>query len=171
MPSRLPNDFSVRIISSLSDYQATIASGYDFKNYPAHEDIQAALKAGACLICVFKGLSLAHTTWIAFGHQQAIYDSLFNSGVVGKSTDSFIGPCNTYEPFRGLGLYPVALSIACNQLRGKGMRRALINTKQSNRASIRGIEKANFKMIMRARVLSLLGRKSTRLQCIASGEC
>jgi hypothetical protein len=155
----LPEGFSASVVPAIKDYQELIAAGYDFSNYPKGENIELALISGACLICVFKDKMLAHSTWIAFDHSQAIYDSIFLTGRVGHSGDAFIGPCNTYVPFLGQGLYPAALAIACNRIRMQGMFRALINTKEANQSSMRGIVKSGFEIFGKVRIIYLLGCK------------
>ena len=156
---RLPNGFATSVLSTINDYQELIATGYDFSSYPKHENIEVALNGGACLICIFKEKILAHSTWIAFDRSQANYDSLFLPGRVGQPSDAFMGPCNTYIPFRGLGLYPAALIIACNYIKKKGMSRALINTKVNNQKSVKGIKKAGFEILEKVHILHIFGQE------------
>jgi hypothetical protein len=168
---RLPDDFSISIITTQEEYLALIQSGFDFSGYPKNEDIDFALGKGAYLICVFKEKTLAHTTWLAFNGKQSVYDSLFYANRIGRHDDAFIGPCNTYTPFRGLGLYPAVLTVACDYLKKKNMRSALINTKKSNYPSMRGIEKAGFGMVKVAHVIYIFGQKMIFFRCLNRGEC
>ena len=155
----LPEGFNFFVISTVEDYRDVIHSGYDFTGYPSDEDIEAALRTGACLISIFKEKQLAHTTWLAFDRGQAVYDSIFSASSIWCAGDAFVGPCNTYEPFRGLGLYPSALIFSCDYLSHKGARRCFINTKKTNLASIRGIRKAGFHFKKTVRVARIIGRK------------
>ena len=162
----LPGEFSLLVISTIAEYHFAIESGYDFSSYPKNENIEFALRKGAWLLCLFQERSLAHTTWLAHDHSQAVYDSLFFAGRIGVSRDAYIGPCNTYSPFRGRGLYPIALKLACQNLKRRGAGRAFINTKQTNIASIRGIRKAYFSKCGKAFVISLLGRRFTHFEAL-----
>jgi hypothetical protein len=154
---RLHADFDITIISNFREYCQVIQLGLDFSPYPKHEDIESALNSGSILIGVFKGHSLVHTTWIATDSSSALYDSIFLLGKVGNALDSFIGPCNTYNPYRGRGIYPEVLISACHYLQMRGFKRVFINTKASNIASIRGIKKAHFERVGSAWKLWLFG--------------
>lgn len=165
----LPDGFTVFVASTIKEYQELIEAGYDFSINPKHENIELSLNSGASLICIFNGKILAHSTWIAFDYSQAMYDSLFLTGYLGHPSDAFIGPCNTYIPFRGQGLYPAALAIACNYIRMRGMSRALINTKETNWASLRGIVKSEFKIVYKVRIIHLLGRKLMYSSTLSQG--
>lgn len=165
----LPDGFTLAVVKTRDEYLALIESGCDFSSYPKSENVEDALSSGAILICIFKERCLAHTMWLAFDYSQAKYDSLFITGCVGQEADSFIGPCNTYPRFRGLGLYPATLALACNLLRNHGVSRAFINTKKSNLPSIRGIEKANFKLVKKARVIHIFRYKFTFITTMNRG--
>ena len=155
----LPQDFNFSVISSCSEYHALIEKGYAFLIYPKHEIIEDALNSGACLILIFKEKIIAHSTWVAFESYQAKFDSLFVSGRIGLPEDAYIGPCNTFVPFRGQGLYTAALEIACHCVQSRGLSRVIINTKENNIASRRGIEKAGFNLTYVVRTVHLLGKK------------
>jgi hypothetical protein len=155
----LAKEFNLAVISSCKEYYALLEKGCDFSSYPRHEIIEDALNSGACLILIFREKTLAHSTWVAFEYCQAKYDSLFVTGRIGLEGDAFIGPCNTYLPFRGQGLYPAALEIACDFSKRRGLSRVIINTKEKNLASKSGIERAGFKITGTVRVVYLLGMK------------
>ena len=161
----LPNEFSMLIIKSSAEYHSLIASGCDFSVCAEKESIEVGLKNKAILICIFQENNLAHTTWVALDHSQALYDSLFRNGQIGEKTDAFIGPCNTYIPFRGLGLYPSAIIIACNYIQENCMQRAIINTKVNNFSSIKGIEKAGFKIWRKVKVFYVFGKSFSISKC------
>jgi GNAT superfamily N-acetyltransferase len=57
---------------------------------------------------------------------------------------AFFFDCATDDAFRGLGLYPAALTTAMAALRSAGATRAYIRVHRSNLASIAGIRKAGF---------------------------
>jgi len=156
---RLPEEYSHYFITSVEQYYAAISAGFDFLLYPENENIEAGLEAGACLLCLFKEKSLAHTTWLASDYARAVYDSIFIAGGIGDVSDAFIGPCNTYHPYRGRGLYPSALTLACEYLKSIGAKRAFINCRISNVSSVRGIEKACFKKAGRVWIWYFLGQK------------
>ncbi|MEG0822603.1 MAG: GNAT family protein [Burkholderiaceae bacterium] len=58
-----------------------------------------------------------------------------------------IGNCNTLAEARGRGLYPLMLRYICCVLAGRGYGRVVITCAPSNKASIRGIEKAGFEFV------------------------
>lgn len=140
----MPPELSLFIISSTDEYHAAVANGYNFSGCPKNENIEDGLNKGACLLCIFQNQALAHTSWLALNYNQSVYDSLFITGRIGQEGDSYIGPCNTYPTFRGRGLYPLALRLACQHIKSKGADRIIINTKKTNRSSMRGIDKADF---------------------------
>lgn len=156
---KLSEAYSYCFITTREQYYEAISAGFDFSLYPENENIEAGLKAGACMLCLFKEKSLAHTTWLASDYSRAVYDSIFILGGIGDASDAFIGPCNTYHPYRGRGLYPSALLLACEYLKNIGAKRAFINCKISNVSSVRGIEKACFKKAGRIWICYFLGKK------------
>jgi L-amino acid N-acyltransferase YncA len=70
----------------------------------------------------------------------------FYKKVLGEAQDTpMISNCYTFPAHRGQGLYPRLLLAICYSLASQGYRRAIITCAPDNRASVRGIEKAQFK--------------------------
>jgi RimJ/RimL family protein N-acetyltransferase len=63
----------------------------------------------------------------------------------------------TLPPFRGRGLYPKALKAVVRYLAQQGLHRVFISVQEDNQASIRGIEKAGFKLVGEIRLRKLAG--------------
>ena len=75
--------------------------------------------------------------------------------------------CLTFQPFRGKGLYPATLFAIQAFLTDRGFKRCFICVKPENQPSIRGIEKARFRLVAKAHVLIVFGfqlspRRDTR---------
>ena len=152
-------EWETTILESPMEYEMLLSMGYDFCDYTADEDIRRGLECGAVLVCIFKKKKLAHTTWVAQFPHQSIYDSLFKKNIIKLDSAGFIGPCNTYPEYRGCGLYPYALRLACKYLASRGCKRVLINSRATNQASRRGIEKVGFRLCGVIKVLWMLGKK------------
>ena len=145
---------TLKILYTPMEVDELIAEGFDFSSYSNIENLKEGLSKGAMLFGVFIGRELAHTSWVAMNNATAIYDPLFQK--MNYRDAGYIGPCNTNQVYRGIGLYPYALTQICKLLKEKGKSKALINTAKSNSSSIRGIIKAGFEISGEARYLKLL---------------
>jgi RimJ/RimL family protein N-acetyltransferase len=75
--------------------------------------------------------------------------------------------CLTFPEYRGKGLYPAVLQTIQRYLRERGYRRCFICVKDDNTASIRGIEKAGFRIagttyVRKAFGLQISSRRDTK---------
>lgn len=162
----LPEGFSIVALNSVQQFHSMLNDHFDFSNNHRSVDILKGIQYGAGLICVFQGKTLAHTTWISMERSTVIYDSLFVAGVVNSLDCLFIGPCNTYVPYQGKGLYLAALSFACSIGKQSGKSHAFISAKRKNIASINGIKKAGFVHEQTVYSLVIAGKG-----CIFSKNC
>ena len=74
------------------------------------------------------------------------------------SNEAYIWDCFTSPRFRGQGIYPKALIETCEMLKRGGVKKVLILVNSTNKASIRGIEKAGFKKIAVLPHIRFMGR-------------
>lgn len=136
-------NYRLAVVSSLTEIDMLINDGMDFSTDPDFGIYAKGFDKGAILFLVFVGGKIAHTSWVSLGHQGAVYDALFSSLDFGNA--GYIGPCNTFEQFRGTGLYPFVLTNIFQVIVEHKVNRAVISTRNNNSASIRGIVKAGFK--------------------------
>ncbi|HEX7077297.1 MAG TPA: GNAT family N-acetyltransferase [Candidatus Eisenbacteria bacterium] len=71
---------------------------------------------------------------------------------------AFLYDCATTPDSRGMGIYPAALAAALRDLKARGARAAYIRVHRANAASIRGIEKAGFRLLGEVAHVTVLGR-------------
>jgi hypothetical protein len=119
--------------------------------YPkiSHLNELPTLKIGiadtASLLLVIIDDELAHYSWIAQGRVRFIYDYYFKW--IDFEEEIYIGPCYTFEKYRGLSLYALALSSICNAfVSDSRIKKASILTRKRNESSYRGILKSPFKI-------------------------
>ena len=74
-----------------------------------------------------------------------------------REGDVFFYDCHTAEAQRGRSIYPAALTEALRRFQGASGRSAYIRVRSDNRASVRGIEKAGFRLCGWVRHVTLLG--------------
>jgi len=70
--------------------------------------------------------------------------------------------CLTFPEHRGKGLYPAALQVIQGYLKEHGYRRCYICVKDDNVPSIRGIEKAGYRLAGSVRVRKVFGVQTSR---------
>lgn len=148
--------YSLAIADSIDQVERLVAEGIDFTTDPDFGAYGTGFDSGAFLFLVSVGGRLAHTSWVSLRHDGAVFDALFREIDFGEA--GYIGPCNTFEQFRGSGLYPYALTNIFRFLMERGIRRAVISTRNTNNASIRGIVKAGFMPFRTVRKYKLITR-------------
>jgi len=136
------NNCRLEIVSDQEQVDRLVEEGIDFSSDPDFINYGFGFNSGAFLCLVFIGQSLAHTSWFSRSHDGSVFDTLFSRINFGDA--GYIGPCKTISNFRGLGIYPYALTSILKFLSEQYVYRALISTSNRNMASIRGIEKAGF---------------------------
>lgn len=141
----------LRIITSNNELDDLIKNNYDFTYLDDIEKIRIGLKSGAILFALFINKELAHTSWAALSGSQSIFDWIFQK--LHYSDAGFIGPCDTLDKYRGLGLYPYTLTHILVYFMESGKDRALINCRITNSSSIKGILKAGFHYRSKARYI------------------
>jgi RimJ/RimL family protein N-acetyltransferase len=99
----------------------------------------------------------------AIGHISWIYYRSSPNRVLNLANDEAeIKYSFTLEALRGRGLYPKTLRIIQAYLARSGFARVFICAHAGNHASIRGIEKAGFRLAARRRLVKVLGFQVTR---------
>jgi len=83
---------------------------------------------------------IVHYSWVAVNIPS------HGSVKVGNQA-AYIGPCFTAPEYRGLGIYPHVLTVILATLKRDGFKKALIEARKDNIASIRSIEKAGFRRV------------------------
>jgi RimJ/RimL family protein N-acetyltransferase len=101
--------------------------------------------------------TLGHISWIY--HQQ---DPNRTLRLGAKECEIMF--CLTLPQYRGRGLYPSALKAIQRYLKGQGYRRCFICVGDDNVSSIRGIEKAGFRLLGTTRFRKLFGFQVSRRQ-------
>jgi hypothetical protein len=109
---------------------------------------------GMILFCVFVGKNLAHKSFVAMT-RNANVDPVLRRYIMNWHREASIGPCTTCAEYYGLNLHPYTLSQICRYLHGASRQNVKITTSKQNVSSIRGIEKAEFKICGEARYLKL----------------
>lgn len=142
------------IIHSPSEVDKLLQDGFDFGPYQDIQDIKKLLTNGAILFCIFFGKKWAHTKWASINSGLNI-DPFFEQ--LRHQDEVCIGTCSTNPEYRGLGLYPYALSKICEFFKTKGISTAVISTAKNNVASIAGISKAGFSFHSEGYNLNILG--------------
>ena len=142
------------IIHVPSEVDKLLQDGFDFGPYQDIQDIKKLLTNGAILFCIFFGKKWAHTSWASINSGSNI-DPFFEQ--LRHEDEVCIGTCSTNPEYRGLGLYPYALSKICEFFKTKGISTAVISTAKNNVASIAGISKAGFSVHSEGYNLNILG--------------
>jgi hypothetical protein len=149
-------DCIVRLVTCGSELSKLAGDGFDFSSNPNSDSYFQGFDKGAVLFLVFIAKRLAHSSWLSFHHDGAVFDPLFQRIDFGET--AYIGPCNTFNAFRRLGLYSYILTRICRFLREQGVYRAVINTRNKNIPSVQGIVKAGFVPLCSIRKYKVLGR-------------
>ena len=136
------------IVDSVEKLHELERADYDFSTMTTIDKLSDGIKGGGILFALFIDKDLAHTSWVALDTRAAAYDWIFQR--VNYPGSAYIGPCDTPEKFRGLGLYPYTLTQIFNFLVNMGVSRAVINTRMTNAPSIKGILKAGFSLMSKA---------------------
>lgn len=146
-------DFTLNIISNPDQVKELKAKGFDINLDIGAEEAKRRLNEGAILFCVFLGLELAHTSWVAIT-SKAKMDPL--PLAIDYQNEAYIENCVTVPQYRGLGLYPYTLCQLLQFLRAKDKTKAKIATLKANTSSIRGITKAGFEIWGSKRLFKIL---------------
>lgn len=133
----------LKIVKTPEQFEGLLEGGFDFSACPFLRDIRSGLEKGAVIFFLFIDKKLVHTSWVSLSGDAALLDPVFQR--ISYQDAGHIGPCYTHVDYRGLSLYPYAITKVCEFLKSEGKGRALINTKTTNAASMRGIAKARFK--------------------------
>lgn len=157
----MPKNAKLDIVSTSAQIDKLISKGYNFSSCPSFKYLKDGIEKGAALFFVFIGKEYAHSSMVAVDNNGALFDPLFQK--LHFQEAGYIGLCYTNPLYRGMGIYPYILTRGCEFLKEKGKSKALINTKKTNRASIRGITKAGFVFVSEVRYLKLLFWKSYKM--------
>lgn len=117
-------------------------------------EFRALLQRGDAGYYAYLNEAVVHRSWVQFGPgiAQCELGVMFRL----EAGDSYVHHSKTYPNARGQGIYMAVLSQISHDMRVEG-RNVFIATVQSNPASIRGIEKAGFRLLRRVRSIICFG--------------
>lgn len=145
-------EVALKIISSPEDLAAMSAEGYDLSRLELPRTCRYLAKKDM-LICIFISGKLAHQSWVSINSDTNI-DPI--APHVNYQECTYIGACQTWPEYRGLGLYPYALSEICKMLKSKRLPKAILTVAPDNKSSIAGVTKAGFRQQGKGRFVRLL---------------
>ena len=96
-----------------------------------------------------------HISWIYYRRDP-------NRIIMLKPNEAEIKYCLTSKKYRGHGIYPAVLNVISNYLYNKGYVRVYVCVNNDNYASIRGIEKAGFKLVGKVKLKKIIGFQISR---------
>lgn len=100
---------------------------------------------------------LCYIQWLVSRKDSEAVNSGFQSRLPSlKEDEILIENAFTFQKYRGNGVYPSALIRLAESSRGKGFKRMLVYVKEDNIASLKGCEKAGFKVFERVPEVKLL---------------
>ena len=150
---KIPNR-ALKIVTTTDELKELVVEGFDINSYFNMEELKWRINKGMTLFGVFVGKNLAHRSFVAM-NRKANVDPVLSMSIVNWQKEASIGPCTTPAEYSGLNLYPYTLSQICRYLKGQNKQNVKITTSKQNAPSIRGIEKAGFKICGEARYLRL----------------
>jgi len=130
-------------------------------------ELMAYMDRSAALQRIKEGFEEEYEPFVAFSEGKVAHVSwLFHPPEVKETLVVFhlhedqcsIGACLTSPEFRGMNIYPVVLQSILQEVVKRGAKAAFIAAAPSNTASIRGIEKAGFRLIETVRGFRLFGK-------------
>lgn len=122
------------------------------------DSLQRCAQEGDECFSAWAGNRLAFFGWIQFKYRRPVPMTQIPLG----SGRAYIYRCFTAPEFRGLRIYPAALSFGCRGLEKRGFRRVFIDHAWNNEASRRGIEAIDAKPIGIYRLHCCLGLRWAR---------
>lgn len=139
--SKIPRA-TLLVVDDAAGVTKLIDDGYDLSVCPFLKDaVYGVGKGGAAVLLVFSDKTLIHASMTVYNGTACVDRAAIKAAPSGAG---YIGPCYTDPAQRGRGIYPYVLGKACAFLRSKGKRTAVISTKETNSASVKGILKAGF---------------------------
>lgn len=147
--------FNLSVLYDADEFSKMVSNSAKEYNLPPIGDFRDGLKKGGAVFLLLDGKNIIHGSKVILDKDfAAINDRIFKRF---KSQDAgYIGPCFTHPAYRGKGLYTYVLLKICDFLKEKGKERAFICTKTNNLASMRGIEKAGFRIKYEIGLLKIL---------------
>ena len=145
---------TLKIVATTHELEELLVQGFNINPYFNMEELKRRINKGMILFCVFVGKNLAHRSFVAL-NRKANVDPVLSTSITNWQNEASIGPCTTLSEDRGLNLYPYTLFQICRYLQGENKQNAKITTSKQNASSIRGIERAGFKICGKARYLRL----------------
>jgi CelD/BcsL family acetyltransferase involved in cellulose biosynthesis/GNAT superfamily N-acetyltransferase len=135
-----PPGFSFGVLKP-SEYEGLVAAG----RYDLREVVRRHYIGQRCFVVRTGEGRIAGYAWYAAGRPVAVPE--LGGELTLKMDECYLGDCYTRSPFRGQGLYPRLLEYAAGVAYREGKRRAWIAVRESNHASIHGIERAGFERV------------------------
>jgi len=142
----------LKVICSPEELAALSAEGYDFSRLDLTRASMHLSRQGM-LFCVFIYGRVAHQSWVSMNRDTDI-DPIASH--VNYEGCAYIGACQTWPEYRGLGLYSYTLSEICKVLKADGLSKAMLTIAPDNRSSIAGVTKAGFRQEGKGRFVRLL---------------
>jgi L-amino acid N-acyltransferase YncA len=103
------------------------------------------------------GGELCYIQWLVSRKDGEVVKSGFQSRLPSLNEDDIlVENAFTFRKYRGKGVYPSALTRLAEISRGKGFKRMLVYVKEDNIASLKGCEKAGFRVFERVPEVKLL---------------
>jgi len=126
------------------------ALGMDSPNTVAQ--FREFFKRGDVAYYAYLNGAIVHYGWVQFGPAEAQCSAPMHGRVITfklKDGEYYVHHCKTHPNARGQGIYPFVLIRIAHDMHAGGYRNGFIATNQSNYASVRGIEKAGFRLYKR----------------------
>ncbi len=133
---------TLKVIRLAEELTAVAEEGYDLSGLDVRR-LRMHLGRQGMFCGIFLDGKLAHQSWVS---TNANTDLDPVAPHVDYQGCAYIGACETRPEYRGLALYPYALSEICKALKGSGFSRAVLTISPGNRASIAGATKAGFRL-------------------------
>jgi|GEM_PF-3470271 len=145
---RVGSDADLNLIASFNGYTSDSAE---------IARIESRLQQGDKPYLAFSGLTLVNISWLCKRPRVAVTE-LWGTFAFGPD-EAYINNCQTSFLFRGKNIYPVVLQRILKDLYNEGIKKVYIACKSSNKASIRGIQKAGFSPFKKLYAVKCLTRK------------
>jgi len=110
---------------------------------------------GNICFCLLHQKKVVSYCWIAFDEEWIREIEML---IKPKDREAYLFDAFTLPEYRGKNLFPTVLSNTLNYLKAKGYHRVLIFALNSNRASIKAIQKASFRHFQCVIFLKLFGK-------------
>jgi len=154
----------LRVVSHIGELTALQQEGYKPDTPFPQEILERRLKEGQIGFLVFIGKILAHSSWLITNAGSAAKAKIHPPLALDYGHSAYIWYCVTSPRFRGKALYPYTLSVINRYLQKGGIKKSVLAVEKDNEASLRGVEKAGFKIIGEDWYIKLWAYKGCRVK-------